>query len=171
MHKLRLVCFLVFGISLACAVALLFSGCALNQAKGPLFSGSASPQTGQALIYIYRPPTERHAYQRIYYVRANDIQLKNLKHGAYYPYEASPGHIKITAGGTKNFGIGGGGLEVAMEQSIVKEAKLEFDVEAGLVYYVKFHQESHAFYEQPLLFLMTNSDGENEIKDCKLATE
>lgn len=153
------------------ALAITLSGCALNQAKGPLFSTPASPQSGQALIYIYRPPTERHAYQRIYYVQANGIRLKNLKRGAYYTYETYPGHIQLIEGGKQDVWIGGVALEEAIEHSTVKPARLEFDVEAGRVYYVNFHQESHHTYEQPLLTLMTNSDGENEIKVCKLAAE
>src|SRR5208282_3356941 len=89
------------------ALAIALSGCALNQAKGPLFSTPASPPPGQALIYIYRPPTERHAYQRIYYVQANGIRLKNLKHGAYYTYETNPGHVKLIVGGKQDVWVGG----------------------------------------------------------------
>jgi len=156
---------------LACAVVLVFTGCALDQAKGPLFSSPVSPKTGQALIYVYRPPTESHGYQRIYYVQANGVRLKNLKHGGYYPYETSPGHVTLVSGGKNDFGFGGGGIEQSIELSNVKAAKLEFDVEAGGVYYVKLHPESHPFYFQPQLFLMTNADGQSEIKVCKLDPE
>jgi len=123
------------------------------------------------LIYIYRPPSERAGYQRIYYVQANGNRLKNLKHGGYYPYETNPGHVQLVSSANNDFGFGGGGLAQSIEVSHVKAAKLEFEVEAGRVYYVKLHPESHPFYFQPQLFLMNNSDGESEIKVCKLITE
>jgi hypothetical protein len=144
------------------------SGCALHQAKGPAFSTAETPQPGQALIYIYRPPTEDFGYQRIYYIQANGVRLKDLKHGGYYPYETNPGHIQLVSTFKLAFL---GGLDLAIERSTVEAAKLEFDAKAGGVYYVKLHPESHATYIQPKLFLMSNDDGESEIKVCKLATE
>jgi hypothetical protein len=159
---------------LAYAVALVFTGCALNQAKGPLFSSPASPQTGQALIYIYRPPTEAHGYQRIYPLFANGKRLKDLKHGGYYPFETNPGHIQFSSNDKSGWVPALGGVSIEqriVEGSAAKPAMVEFEAEAGRVYYVKFHPQSHAFYEQPQLFVMTDSDGENEIKGCKLISE
>jgi hypothetical protein len=87
------------------------------------------------------------------------------------PYETNPGHVELVSSANNDFGFGGGGLPQAIETSFVSVAKLEFDVEAGRVYYVKLHPESHPFYFQPQLFLRTDSEGESEIKVCKLDTE
>ena len=153
-------------------LAMVVSGCAVNQAKGPIFSLPASPKSGQALIYIYRPPNEQYGYSRIYYVQANGNPLKGLRHGGYYPYETNPGHVQIISGGKDTF-FPSVLVDVAnaVEIANVKAAKLDFDAEAGRIYYVKLHPEVHAAYFQPQLFLMTTNDGENEIKACKLVTE
>lgn len=140
-------------------------GCASYKAKGPLYSPSASTPPGQAVIYIYRPPHETFGWQRVYFVYANGSRLRDLKFGGYYPYETPPGDIQLSSVTKLAFGHV---VDIAIERSAVGAAKLEFKAQAGQAYYVKMHPESHFTYIQPKLFLMTNSDAQGEIKECKL---
>ena len=149
-------------------LAMASSGCSHWKANGPLFSQGATPSPGQALIYIYRPPHETFGWQRIYFVQANGNRLKDLKFGGYYPYETNPGHIQLDSATKQAFGHY---IETAIERATVDDAKLEFDAVAGQAYYVKFHPESHPTYFKPRLFLMNNTDGDSEIKECKLLSE
>ena len=144
------------------------SGCSSYKAKGPLYSAAATPPPGQALIYIYRPPHETFGWQRVYFVHADGTRLKDLKFGGYYPYETNPGHVKLDSVTHLSFGHV---ADIAVERAAVGGANLEIDAQAGQVYYVKMHPESHFTYIEPKLLLMTNADGESEIKECKLIAE
>ena len=55
-----------------------------------------------------------------------------------------------------------------------KDARLEFDVEAGSVYYVKVDTEKEGTGNStltPRLFLMTYCEGEHEIRSCRSVSD
>jgi hypothetical protein len=151
------------------ASTLILAGCALHQAKGPVFSAPVSPSPGKALVYFYRPHTEKHGYNRTYLIAANAVKLPDMLHGGYYSQEVDPGHLRVASntGVTWDRIIGMPGAVTAVEQS-TGTAVLEFEVEAGRIYYVKCHPEEHTWYIRPRLYLVDNTAGEAEIKSCKL---
>jgi hypothetical protein len=164
------------------AAATMLTGCTYNRPKGPMFSTPATPSPYKAVIYFYRPPDESAGSGNItYYLTANGRKLTDILCGGYYLYEVDPGHLLLLSDNNQRRAkvdpvsafIGGGMLGVMLgvainSQEVPPPATLEFEVEPGRIYYVKFHPEVQAVDCKPQLFLMANGVGESEIKGCKL---
>jgi hypothetical protein len=155
-------------IALSAILSAVLTGCAIRQAKGPAFSTPATPQPGKALVYFYRPPTEKHGYNRTYSILANGTNLPVMLHGGFYPVDANPGPMRVLSDTGVTWEVAVTGVAEGVQQGTARAAVLNFEVEAGKVYYVKCHPEEHTWYIKPMLYLVSGSVGESEIKPCKL---
>jgi len=162
------ICTLRSALTCAFFVTLL-SGCAtaLNKPTGPAFSPQTVSRPDKALIFFYRPTGESFGYGRVYSLEVNGKIITDLPYGGYYPYETEPGKLLIAADLNKGekHRIGVGLVDYYLRPDA---AKVDIVAEAGHIYYVKFHPETHPMGFVPRLYLVTNDLGEHEIKDCKL---
>ena len=143
-------------------------GCSYNQAGGPQFTAAAVSNPSHALIYIYRPADKQGGYNKSYQVTSNGVRLPNIQFNGYYSHEINPGHVHLAASPR----IENGGLAIldqAIDAATAKPAQLDLDVRPGQVYYVKFHREM-TFWgpHAPELLLISNDEGQREIRGCKL---
>jgi len=164
-----------FALLALCLLALaivLATGC-VHHATGPAFSVPAAPQAGKALVYFYWAPGKKSLYD--YPLIINDEKVTDMLHGGFYPYESPAGHLRVIAGATPT-PIGWRiyqfillGPFVFVDTSTWQEpARLDLDVEAGHVYFIKLQTERHLNHFSPRLFPVTRDVGESEITACGL---
>jgi hypothetical protein len=130
-------------------LALGLFGCA---ASGPKFQEAASPASGQALIYIYRPGKFMGggvAFDVHEGKKEADHAITTLQSGGYFPYYAPPGEVTLWA-------------------KTESSASVTLDVKADKTYYVRGSVGVGLIVGRPSLEVVDAAKGAAEVKDCKL---
>lgn len=144
-------------------------GCSFNKPQGPLFEPHTIKDNEKAFVYVYRPPGERFGHNRTYYLFDGKSKVTDLKHGGYFLLEAEPGKVSLVSDVNDSAGIILGGLLFyAIEKAKREKSFLEFEVQSGETYYIRFKPITHATYFEPTLTLVTKNVGMKEISECKL---
>ena len=138
-------------VSLVAAAGLLalLQGCTIHHSIGDNFGSFVSEPDGQAfkpvgprwdyentaLLYVYRPATQWSMDElETPSFNVNDERLFNLKGGAYTWYEMEPGQYNVV------MRRGLMGLEGVGSLVIKTLARLQLDVQAGKVYYLRYSE-------------------------------
>ena len=124
-------------------VTALLAGCV----TGAKFQKIESVPPGKAVIYIYRPSTLGAAIA--YDIRHGDKVVVTMKAMGYYPYVADPGEVELSA-------------------RTESKASVTLDVKADETYYVKATISMGFLVGRPRLVVVSVSEAEKEISDCKL---
>ena len=154
-------------LAVAMLSATLLAGCTFNAPDGPPFRAHPGPSDQEALVYVYRPPTEKWGHDRTYYLFDEKEKLTDLLHGSYCPVLVEPGKTMFLADVNRDFRtwIAGGAVELAAAPD---GAVVEFDADPGKTYFVRFHPIAHAFTFEPTMTLVSESEGLYELRRCKL---
>lgn len=133
----------------AAGLLALLQGCTVHQSVGDSFGSFVSSPDGQAfkpvgqrwdyqhtaLVYVYRPATQWSMDElESPSFNVNGSRLFNLKGGAYTWYELEPGRYDVV------MRRGLLGLEGFGDLVLKTLARLELDVRAGQVYYLRYSE-------------------------------
>lgn len=142
-----------FNLKTPLAVLLLLSiiigGCS-SVPKGPQFSRVDQIPDGKALIYIYRPSLP-YEFGVNFDVKANEVLVKSVADGSYYPYFSNLGRVVLSC-----------------KRAGEKQAPIVLTVREKETYYVKVIPVRGVFRMKPKLTLMDKATAEAEIANTRL---
>ena len=130
-------------------LAILIGGCS-SVPLGPAFSKVDNISQGKGLIYIYRPSLP-YEYGVNFDVKANEVLVKSVADGSYYPYFSNLGRVVLSC-----------------KRGGEKMTPIVLTVRENETYYVKVIPVRGMFRMRPQMTLMDKAAAEAEIAATRL---